>query len=62
MKFNFLKLKKNTELETLKNNVTKESINRAFKNRSVEIDSLKKYDRGEKKITPRDLKSIVSGI
>jgi len=54
--------KKEQEAEILKNKVTKASIAAAFDKRSEEIESLKKYDRGEKKITPRDLRTTVQGI
>lgn len=62
MNFKILWNFNNNEINRLKEGVTKKSINDAFKKRSTEIDSLKKYDRGEKKITPRSLKSTLSGI
>ena len=42
--------------------ITPEIIKRAYKNRFKEIESLRKYDRGEKTITPRDLEALVRGL
>lgn len=35
---------------------------KAYKTRFKEIESLRKYDRGEKTITPRDLKEVVRSL
>lgn len=49
------------DAKTLKK-LDKAFIDAAFENRRKEIESLKKYDRGEKEITPRNLRSLVQGI
>ena len=51
-----------SDTETLQENVTRASILSAYKTREKEIESLRKYDRGEKKITPSNLKDIVQNI
>ena len=42
--------------------VSREAISGAYKTREKEIESLRKYDRGEKTITPANLKSLVRSI
>ena len=61
MKFNIFP-KKEHDAEILRSKVTKESINAALNKRSVELESLNKYDRGEKKITPRNLRTAVQSV
>lgn len=52
---NFLKnIKKSRPIK-----VTDAEIRAAYDKRKTEIDSLKAYDRGEKDITPRNLRSAV---
>lgn len=48
--------------KSLNERVTKSVIKSAYKRRSPEIESLRKYDRGEKTITPRNLKNLVRSI
>lgn len=48
--------------KTLNEKVTTEAISGAYKNRYKEIESLRKYDRGEKTITPANLKDIVQSL
>ena len=47
---------------TLHGKITKETIDGAYKNRYKEIESLRKYDRGEKTITPVNLKTVVRSV
>lgn len=42
--------------------VTPEFINSAYSRRVNELDSLRKYDRGEKTITPLNLSSYIKSI
>ncbi|MBP6908363.1 MAG: hypothetical protein KBB75_00895 [Candidatus Pacebacteria bacterium] len=51
--------KKNT---TLREKITQEIIDSAYKNRYKEIESLRKYDRGEKTIAPINLKTVVRSV
>lgn len=53
---------RNKNSNALGNKITKEAISGAYKNRLKEIESLRKYDRGEKTITPVDLKTVVRSI
>ncbi len=39
-----------------------ELFDRAYSNRKEEIISLRKYDRGEKQITPSNLRKLVQSI
>lgn len=50
------------ESKTIKEQVTPEVISSAYNKRSTEIESLRKYDRGEKTITPRNLESLVRSL
>jgi hypothetical protein len=43
-------------------NVSPDVISAAYKTREKEIESLRKYDRGEKTITPASLKNIVRSL
>ena len=54
--------KKNNDSKILREQVTPEAISDAYKSRYNEIESLRKYDRGEKTITPSNLKDIVQSI
>ncbi len=54
--------KNSTSTKVLREKVTPEAIESAYKNRYKEIESLRKYDRGEKKITPSNLKNIVHSL
>ncbi len=51
-----------SESETLREKTTHSSIVSTYKKIEKEIDSLRKYDRGEKTITPGNLKDIVRSI
>lgn len=42
--------------------VDRNALDSAFKQSHAEIESLRQYDRGEKEITPRDLRSLVRSI
>ena len=53
---------KKTDSKTLKQKATPELISTAYISRYKEIESLRKYDRGEKTITPGNLKDIVRSI
>ena len=53
-----IKNTKNDEQEVLHQLVTGEFIDSAYSRRSNEIESLRKYDRGEKTITPPNLRSL----
>ena len=50
------------DVETLREKVTPSSIASAYEIRFKEIESLRKYDRGEKTITPSNLKNIVRSL
>jgi hypothetical protein len=50
------------ESKTIKEQVTPEVIKSAYNKRSTEIESLRKYDRGEKTINPRNLESLVRSL
>lgn len=51
--------KKNKKIrEISKPDVTADTLDSAFNRRAKEIESLRKYDRGEKEITPSDLGNI----
>lgn len=56
----FWKNKSNTQ--TIPREVTKEDVAYAYKSSKKEIESLKKYDRGEKVITPSKLRDLVRNI
>lgn len=43
-------------------NVSPNDILYAYKSRKTEIDSLRQYDRGEKTITPRSLRTTVRSV
>ncbi len=58
MKFLKNLFKRNTDITTLRENVSDEVISNAYKTREKEIKSLRKYDRGEKKITPSNLREV----
>lgn len=53
---------KKSNSKTLSEKVTREAINGSYKDRYKEIESLRKYDRGEKTITPANLKTFVRHI
>lgn len=55
-------LSNNSKSQTLREKVTPSVVSDAYKNRYKEIESLRKYDRGEKTITPIDLKTVVRGV
>ncbi len=60
MKFVFpWKNKKQKEIIKLRDSVTGELIESAYNNRKKEIESLRKYDRGEKQIIAPDLGAIM---
>lgn len=42
--------------------VSRKDILSAYKTREKEIESLRKYDRGEKTITPTNLKNLVQSL
>jgi hypothetical protein len=56
--------KTNTEKDEkiLVSKVTSDLVASAFERRKDEIESLRKYDRGEKTITPSDLKTVSRGL
>lgn len=62
MKFIKNLFKRNKDLVTFRENVSDELISNAYKTREKEIESLRKYDRGEKTITPSNLKKLVQSI
>lgn len=62
MKFLRNLFKRNTSISTLRENVSDELISNAYKTREKEIESLRKYDRGEKTITPSNLRKIVQSL
>ena len=53
---------KNSKDNSGQTDISPEVVSNAYKTREKEIESLRKYDRGEKTITPANLKSIVRGI
>lgn len=53
---------KKTDAQMLTQKATSELISTAYDNRLKEIESLRKYDRGEKTITPGNLTDIVRSI
>ena len=59
---NLLKMFKNSKDNSGQTDISPEVVSNAYKTREKEIESLRKYDRGEKTITPANLKSIVRGI
>jgi hypothetical protein len=59
---NFLIKSNKNDSKTLREKVTPEAIAGAYKSRYKEIESLRKYDRGEKTITPLDLNTIVRSL
>lgn len=61
MKFTLNIFKKN-DSKVLKEKATSELISTAYDARLKEIESLRKYDRGEKTITPGNLTDIVRSI
>ena len=56
-----LVIKTNTDT-LLRDAATPEAIQHAYDARFEEIESLRKYDRGEKTINPVDLKDVVRGL
>ena len=56
--------KTNTEKDEkiLVSKVTSDLVASAFERRKDEIESLRKYDRGEKTITPSDPKTVSRGL
>ena len=61
--FGWIKKNKNTvKEEVLQSSDTGKLIDSSYSRRSKEIESLRKYDRGEKEITPSDLRSLSRGI
>ena len=54
--------KRNKKVSALKENVSDELISNAYKVREKEIESLRKYDRGEKTITPSNLRKVVQSL
>jgi len=44
--------------DILPSHVTEEAIESAYSRRAKEIESLRKYDRGEKEITPSDIRNL----
>jgi hypothetical protein len=62
MKFLKYIIKNKSTSDTLDEAVSRSSILGAFEDRKEEIESLKKYDRGEKEITPPRLKTLSRGL
>ena len=60
MKFIKNLFKRSNAVQTFRENISEEVISTAFKTREKEIESLRKYDRGEKTITPSNLKNLRS--
>lgn len=59
----FWKKNKNTDqTAVLRQKVTKQSISNAYNKRSTEIESLRKYDRGEKTINAPDIRAAVRSL
>ena len=54
--------KRNKDISTFRENISDELISNAYKTREKEIESLRKYDRGEKTITPSNLRNTVQNI
>lgn len=54
--------KRNKICSPTRENISDELISNAYKNREKEIESLRKYDRGEKTITPSNLKKLMQSI
>ena len=54
--------KRNKTCAPTRDNISDELISAAYKTREKEIESLRKYDRGEKTIAPSDLKKFVQSI
>jgi hypothetical protein len=51
-----------TELSNKLSSIDKPAINRALKERALEIESLRRYDRGEKTIDAPDLTHLVRSV
>ena len=62
MKFNFKIFTNKNDSKELRQKVTSKLILDAYDSRKEEIESLRKYDRGEKTITPSSLKRLVSSL
>lgn len=62
MKFIKNLFKRNKDVTTFRENVSDELILNAYKTREKEIESLRKYDRGEKTITPSNLREVVQNL
>ena len=58
----FKKPSKSDDTRKLVASVTPEAISSAYKARYKEIESLRKYDRGEKDIIAPNLRDIVRGV
>ncbi len=54
--------KNNTEAEDLRRNSKGDFVESVFKKVSLEIESLRKYDRGEKKIDAPNIRNLVRNI
>jgi hypothetical protein len=61
MKLLFWK-KPNKDAEVLRGAMTDAFVNAAYSKRAKEIESLRKYDQGEKQIIAPDIRTIVRGI
>jgi len=62
MKFNLKLFTNKNDSKRLREKVTLGAILDAYDSRREEIESLRKYDRGEKTITPSNLKRLVSSL
>jgi len=64
MKFPFRNNRERAEDEEnlLKDSVTDASVEAAYLKRKAEIDSLRQYDRGEKKIIAPDIRTLVRSL
>lgn len=54
--------RRNKTCPPTREDISDELISAAYKTREKEIESLRKYDRGEKTITPSNLKKFVQSI
>ena len=54
--------KRNKTCAPTRDHISDERISAAYKSIEKEIESLRKYDRGEKTITPSNLKKFVQNI
>ena len=57
--FGWIKKDKKLQEKTIsRSSVTGEVIDSAYSRRAKEIESLRKYDRGEKEITPSNIRNL----